>query len=538
MIFGFVDTTSNAVNARVCKRWSSIALDALWKDVDDLHRLFGILAPLRKTPNEDYEFERLPEAADWKRFEKYGSRVRRLIYRASPGSHSLRQSVFDDIARTRTRLDILPNMHTLVWKEAPLGLCIMFMHGGVKHFSVFLPIDLYAISPRPFFEDISARMPNLINLDIRSIVPVRAIEKETIDLMTQLPKLQKITFPRFYLTTRIAEALSRLEHLGVIEFQYLEEQGFGDHLDVDSFTPTLSEGAFHALWDLSMTTSFADAARFLNIPFAPTNLTMLYIDSNSIIETATSMHKLISILAENCQLLKYLALVSLRDPTIPCVPDTEQDEAYNITIDTLKPALKLPNLTSMEIVHQYPLSLTQQDVELLATSWPSIETLLLNTEPVYLAQSNLTLEALLPFARHCRRLQHFGLFIDASSSVDVPHLSSLTSSFVPFQSLRRLSMGISIITDDNTVALYLSQLLPLECRIDCGITWDEDRPDRCEAWSRVAELVPVLAKLRMEERERTRAMERELEDLRMRTSVLRDNAAMGVKLDISTCVLI
>jgi len=48
IIFGMLDQMSNAGNAQVCKRWSQIALDALWKDVHDLTRLFGILAPLRK----------------------------------------------------------------------------------------------------------------------------------------------------------------------------------------------------------------------------------------------------------------------------------------------------------------------------------------------------------------------------------------------------------------------------------------------------------------------------------------------------------
>jgi hypothetical protein len=97
MIFSFLTSPSNAVNARVCKRWSEIALDLLWRDVDDINRLFGTLVPLRKTAGNEYvseyfylfidwsqisaiqEFDRLPEAGDWRRFEKYGSRIRRLV---------------------------------------------------------------------------------------------------------------------------------------------------------------------------------------------------------------------------------------------------------------------------------------------------------------------------------------------------------------------------------------------------------------------------------------------------------------------------
>ena len=47
-IFAFADKQSNANNACVCKQWSKICLVTLWRDVDDLSRLFRILSPLQK----------------------------------------------------------------------------------------------------------------------------------------------------------------------------------------------------------------------------------------------------------------------------------------------------------------------------------------------------------------------------------------------------------------------------------------------------------------------------------------------------------
>ena len=560
MIFSFLPLPSNAVNARVCKRWSEIALDLLWRDVDDINRLFGTLAPLRKSARNEYvseyfylfidwsqisaiqEFDRLPEAGDWRRFEKYGSRIRRLVYKS--GSTPMKQSVFDEIARTRTRLDILPNMHTLHWK-APLSLSLIFMHSGVKHFIVHLPIDLNTVSPRPFFQDVTARMPKLITLDIRSSVPMNAIQEEMIVLISSLPKLHKIVFPRFYVTTKVAEALSRLEHLSVIEFQYASEQGCGAPGDVEPFQPVLTEGAFPALWDHSITASFDDVARFVDIPFAPTNLTSLYVDSDDI-ETPKSVYDILSILSENCQMLKFLALVSLRDAGTAFL-ESPFDETMIITMETLQPVLKLVNLTSLELVHQYPFALKQHDIELLAATWPGLETLLLNTEPVYSEKSNLTLEALTPFAKYCPKLTHLGIFLDATT-VETPLALSATYPTPVFQRLRRLSMGVSIIKDDHTVALYLSQLLPLQCTLDCGITWDDSTEidpeidtvvqDRCDVWAKVAEFLPLLTRLRLEERAKSKAMLAELEDLRMRTTVMKETAAMGIRLDLSTCVMI
>ena len=46
IIFNFLDRDSNIVNARVCKRWSEIALDVVWKEVDDLIYLFRLLKPI------------------------------------------------------------------------------------------------------------------------------------------------------------------------------------------------------------------------------------------------------------------------------------------------------------------------------------------------------------------------------------------------------------------------------------------------------------------------------------------------------------
>jgi hypothetical protein len=46
MIFSFLDDIDNASNAQVCKLWSTVALDVIWKEPSNLHRLFSRLVPL------------------------------------------------------------------------------------------------------------------------------------------------------------------------------------------------------------------------------------------------------------------------------------------------------------------------------------------------------------------------------------------------------------------------------------------------------------------------------------------------------------
>ena len=57
---------------------------------------------------------------------------------------------------------------------------------------------------------------------------------------------------------------------------------------------------------------------------------MLYIESD-FIEPPTSTHNFLSIVAENCQLVKSLALVSLRDASSE--PDVDQVADTDITLD-------------------------------------------------------------------------------------------------------------------------------------------------------------------------------------------------------------
>ena len=48
LIFSYLDEDSNRLNLTVCKKWSEIAMNALWRDVCPPYRLFSLLAPLQR----------------------------------------------------------------------------------------------------------------------------------------------------------------------------------------------------------------------------------------------------------------------------------------------------------------------------------------------------------------------------------------------------------------------------------------------------------------------------------------------------------
>ncbi len=419
----------------------------------------------------------------------------------------------------------------------------MFMHTGVKTFDIWLP----DASPQIFFQDIVERMPNITSLSIRSYVAVKDIEADLENLISRLLKLRTVTFPQYYITNRITEALSYLPNLNVVDFQYSRQYGCGNADDVMPYAPDLSENAFPMLWDYSLTVEFDGFSRFLNLEFAPTNLTSLHVDS-AIFETVSSIHGLLSMVADTCQMLKSLALVS-SSSDIAYAAQADDAEQYGITFNHLKPVLKMANLRSLEIFHHHPLALTEEDIEIFAASWPSLENLILNDEPVVLKESNLTAAALLPFARHCPDLIRLGLFID-TSSVETTLSPFTTSPFVPFKRLKYLSVGASVINDGNPVALYLSRILPLGCTVDSGISWEgQSLSDdvatyelvslRKDRWAKVDKLLPVLIRLRIEEKARLRVMEREIDDLRMRNEILGEHtrSGLGIELNTTTCIV-
>jgi len=60
---------------------------------------------------------------------------------------------------------------------------------------------------------------------------------------------------------------------------------------------------------------------------------------------------------------------------------------------------------------------------------------------------------------------------------------------------------------------------------------------RCDKWSEVGKMVPLLTKLRMEERERSRALMDEVEDLRIRNRILMERGKKCMDGD-GTCVVV
>ncbi|KAG6812043.1 hypothetical protein H0H92_004627 [Tricholoma furcatifolium] len=541
-----LDNASNASNARVCKIWSEIALDIIWKEVVELHPLLSLLAPLAKSPSGN-KFKRRLEYSDWDRFERYRYRVRKLAYRPSNSvNHCIDKSVFDQIMWTRTSKKMLPKMHTLEW-HGPLDLCIVFMHKNVETLALSLPLHHHS-KVSEAFGDVIARMSNVYKLDLRFDTSVLSFEADIVRLIQGLPNLEKIILPAFSLTNKVAESASRLRNLKILRYTRAKHQGSGEPADILNFEPALSEDSFSVLTELSMNITYERALGFLaNLWTTPTpapyHLTFFCLES-PVIELPSSFFRLAMAIADACPSLKTLQFC-YDTPGVIVASISALTVKRLITIDALRPLFRCKNLRELTVVHPYPLLLQLADVEEIATSWPAIETLALNCNPNLEACSMipmLTLDALVPFARHCPVLSALHILLNAWA---IPADPSPQYALPSFKSLKALTFGISPISfkKEGAVALFLSQICPLNAVVQ-GIYDDHYLPrenrdnEMSKGWKRVNEHLPFLIECRMEERNRSRdlkieqeeklkVMEQQLHDSRIELQLLRDKLKMA-----------
>lgn len=479
-------------------------------------------------------FTRTLNAEDWRRFERYARRVRKLSYCETIDAKSpfLGVGVLDEIARSRTSLNILPNLTSLEWHSDETRPAVVFMGPSVRQLSVFLQrSQQYPLGD--FFKDVSARTPSLTHLDFAFEFSMREIQADFITLVGELPQLKVLKLPSYCFTSRVVEAVSLLPYLETLQFEFYDRQGQGDPADVILFAPRLHEGAFPALVDLNLSAHLSDMTQFITSPYAPTHLTSLYVHLPCAVPSS-AVREYITAVAENCKLLQKLYIDLFVPPThediIP-LPLPVERYAENMTWADIRPALLCARLQVLEITWPTQFQLSQEDVEELASSWPSLQILQLNCLPnpiVPLSPPTLTLRALVPFAEHCPALEELGLDVDTHTAwlTDDPSAPPPR----PFRKLARLHFGLSSLAEAGPIALYLSQLCPLGCEI-----WPGPRvPDRfdfeyppwlnelLDVWGEAGRVLPLLVRLRMQERAGRRELESEVEDLRMRCKVLEE----------------
>jgi hypothetical protein len=428
------------------------------------------------------------------------------------------------MAMTRPKFEILPNLHTLEWLFQDID-CMkgvtLFMHQRVRHLVISAPPQSYD-AKSSFFLDVCGRMPHLHSLDLRVPYAARLIEKNVVELLRGLSDLEEVIFREFDFTPAIVSELSRMKHINSMQFKHGQKHGFGGDV-----MPVLQQGAFPMLQKLRITERLEDVTRFMNIDFSPINIASLSIDTY-VEHEPEQLHMLLVTLSDRCHLLSELCIRLVHVPARGWAAPLKLNPAHQIMFDTLRPVLSFRNLTAFEVFHKYPINITLEEIEELASRWPSLKSLSLNEEPLVMSDFTLDLRALLPFARHCPNLYRLGLFMYAAATIH------------PMQELKpftALCVGTSLVRDPEAVTAFLSHICPPGCELEVGLTWptvnsrhelDNDvlsrMQSRSDGWRMVHDVLPTLIRLRRDEKERSKALiaalQEEVEDLRTRNRLL------------------
>jgi hypothetical protein len=473
-------------------------------------------------------FRRTPTPEDWARFIPYARRVRSLEFRKYP-SRLLADSVFDDLARTRTTLEVLPNLRRLWWDVPPYLIpdprnAVVFMHNKVTEFSFDADYDndeLHSLAT-----DIVGRMPFLISLKCKRSYASHdpTFDQELLQLLSSLQRLQEVTLPKNVLDGQFLKTLSELPELGVVQF---DTMGGLPCLVTPTIGSAPEEGAFPMLYDLCLDSTLDDICHYLTGGVLLPRLKKLSVESVHPESPPTVQRFLVDV--TNC----YPALEVI---SMDVIVDIEKQEVCEpLSLEHLQPVLSLKQLTRLELRHNLPLQISEDDLAEFGAALPAIESLVLNPEPLLLTRPGFALGSLRSFAQNFPNLTHLGIYLDAEHVTTHMPLSPTKSKSRLFPNLRTLNVGVSPIGRDHVpVSLFMSHLFSEKCErvvIQSGVSWDRELFEisneysvavkfRCRKWGEVAKALPLLLQLRNEEKGNRQDIEKEVEDLRMRNEVL------------------
>ncbi|KAH9967273.1 hypothetical protein BC827DRAFT_1264120 [Russula dissimulans] len=515
-IFDFGTRASNASNALVCRSWSGPALDHVWREVDSLYYLLRLLVPLLYHPGErrhageydrgNHKFDHSPTPEEWARFIPYARRVHSLKVKGEMVP-DLADSVFDELARTRITLEILPNLRCLHWNIEPrIKYAVVFMHDKVTEFS----FDYSTRTIPSLASDVLGRMPFLTSLEWMGSWRQgqdSISSSSLLRLLSGLQKLQRITLPKDFLDYQLLKPLSLLPELRVVQCD--------GHRSRSLFIPvmkgTLEGGAFPMLYNLCLHSTLDDMRHYLTGGVLLPRLKNLSTETAQL-ESPSTVKRFIADVTECYPALEVVSFVTI----------LQRDDREPLSLEHLRPLVSLKQLTRLELRHNLPIQISEEDLVEFSAAFPTIETLVLNPEPLLLKRPKFTLSSLLFVARNFPNLSHLGIYLDAKdATTGLPYSLGKTQTFLY---LRTLDVGVSPIGADHaSVALFLSRLLS-ESEVIIQLRASSDGFDegeirkRYSKWKTVANALPLLLRLLKEEKERRKDIEREVEDLRMRVN--------------------
>ncbi|KAJ7652510.1 hypothetical protein DFH06DRAFT_1331130 [Mycena polygramma] len=448
---------------RVCRSFSELALDDLWKFQSTLIHILGcmsddlweVVIPPRMSP---YVVPRRAiEPEDWKRFNFYAPRIKALYsneFTDTPNDDNVWQPALQMLAASLPADQMFPNLR--VFKYGPQRLrWFPYLH-------IFLGPRLESIS--------LGVLSTPAHLPLLSTLPTRCPLLESVTVVAS-PDLPLNLLSQAYST--MIQGLTRLERLdggtmNQIAFEHLAQlltlRSLRIH-GIQDLTPSAPPvpHSFINLRELGIHVSPDFLARFIAVNDAWSLVSLRAGMTSS--PTLTQAAHLFTLLAERCNAtcLTRLAIASTDpDPWSRAIP-----------FDTLQSLLRFINLC--EISLRLNFELDDVAVEALAQAWPRVKNLALEAGALYRRPpSQVTLRGLRSLARYCRDLRRLSMRFDAS---DVPADGPPPESDIGF-SMFIFRVEDSVLVQPVAVAAYLFATFPnVRDMRPAEMGFDEDEDD-------------------------------------------------------------
>ncbi|KAJ7253606.1 hypothetical protein C8J57DRAFT_627188 [Mycena rebaudengoi] len=304
--------------------------------------------------------------------------------------------------------------------------------------------------------------------------------------LTQLTHLQTVEV--FYLNEHAFRHIAGLEHLENLWVRSLDV-AVEPFLGVDRsdyLFPTLRRST---LWAVSITF----ATNFMKVlDCAPLETMVVTAHEDSTTVNSRAFFSAIHSPSFTCR-------ATLTSITIELTVDFDTVSAntaiYDMSSSIIHPLLEIPCLRHMQLLSPVGFMLNNEFVDAMARAWSQLESLSIKGQHpvIFRSASNPTIMALHSFSRHCPRLHHLSLLVDATN-IHMDHLSRSPRTI--HATLRSWDCLDLLIDSPVEVANFLSALFPSLSVISTP-TFSEYRPQ----WEEVGMLVPIYARIRADERQ-------------------------------------
>ncbi|OBZ69057.1 hypothetical protein A0H81_11277 [Grifola frondosa] len=477
-----------AVLARTSRAFHEPAIDRLWEE------LYNLVPIVQCFPTDTWKEKqhclRLDILHEVCPSYKENSRRRRMSSRSLYRAKRLDDGVFEALSLYRPVLTLFPNLRSFQWHARVGSLSFMTL---ILDQAKSLNLRVVA-----FVSRIKFTSPRLKNILLKTNYISDELENEISDAVCGLEHLQSLTwFANHSLTYNALKALAQLTYLRtlVLSWSIDQDSWFSPVASIPASFPNLrllkilvnkvqSYLAFSGLGRFPLVEDFE-----LTILEAPTQITVQ--------QLFNGIPRLF-----NADYLSRLCINSM-----DLVPASALRFRGTIHSLDFHPLLVLHYLEVVDITPRFELDLDDQLMEALASAWPRLRVLRFRTDSGWnRSQLRMTLNGLIPFAKHCPELLVLGVVFNADSSSLPVDSYVMPGGSYSHSKLSRLDVGVSTVLprDKYQVAMFLSGLFPHATITHCSplvnTREDGDITSSGKVWEHICEIHPMFSKLRMGER--------------------------------------